>query len=802
MSIQTQTVIGKGQAAPTRIQRIKSDYNKAAPSICIERAVCFTRSHQETGGQALIVRRAKAFREACEQIPVTIYPDELLVGNRGTERRSGCINPEVSWRWVEEEMDRFEIREQDPYRITAQQKEVLRKQVFPYWKGQSLEEAYLARLPEETARVVVDTGVVDNDSKWRAYVGENTPDYEDVIFRKGFAGIMAEAKSYLGAIEPIGAEEIEKIHFYQAVIITSAALIRLGERCAEKAEELAEVEPDPERKKELLQISENCRWVPANPPRTFWEAMQMVWLVQVGRVISENAVAFNLGRFDQYMYPYYERDLQRGILTPEQAQELIECLWIKLSEWVWAISSNTARFFAGYCAFQNLTVGGRKRDGTDGTNDLSYMCLHATANVRTHQPGLSVRIHPDCPEEFLLEVCRLIRLGTGFPAVHNDRTGAAMLLAAGLSPADARDWNNCGCVVPHFRKVGEWTAAANVNLASALEFALNDGRGRLDTEQRGLKTGDPASFGTFEQFKEAYYAQLAYLIKQAVIATVIAQDLHAELAPRPFLSTLVDGCLEKGKDLARGGAFYNVGPVLTGIGVADVANSFAVIQRLVFEGKVVTLKELCEALDHNWQGHERIRAMAMKCPKYGNDDDYVDRFAVEITNLYHQEIRKYRDWCGQPFNSAFMGISNYIPAGAVVGATPDGRLAGTPLTEGCSPHCGTDVTSPTAAMKSVAKISHESHSGGTLLNIKLSPDALKTDKDLRNLAAMIRGYFELGAFHVQFNVISPELLRDAQEHPDNHQDLLVRVAGYSTRFVTLSREVQDAIIARTTYEAL
>ena len=802
MIMQEPTTIVKAPDAPTRVQRIKSDYNRADPSICVERAVCFTRSHQESGGEPLILRRAKAFQKACEEIPVILFPGELLVGTPGKERRSGCINPEVSWRWVEEELDRFEVREQDPYRISPQQKEVLRNEIFPYWRGQSLEEAYLSRLPEETARVAVDTGIVDNDLKWRAYVGEITPDYEDVIFKKGFAGIREEAKSYLSEVEPISPENIQRIHFYQSAVITSTALVRLGERYAVKAEELAEVEPDPQRKKELLQIAENCRWVPANPPRTFWEAMQMVWFVQVGRVIAENAVALNLGRFDQCMYPYYKGDLQRGILTPEQAQELIECLWIKLSEWVWAISANTARYFAGYCAFQNLTVGGRKRDGTDGTNDLSYMCLRATANVRTHQPGLSVRIHPDCPEEFLLEVCRLIRLGTGFPAVHNDRIGTAMLLAAGLSPTDARDWNNCGCVVPHFRKVGEWTAAANINLASALEFALNDGRGRLDNEQRGLKTGDPASFETFERFKEAYYAQLTYLIKQAVIATVIAQDVHAELAPRPFLSTLVDGCMEKGRDLSRGGAFYNVGPVLTGIGVADAANSFAMIKKLVFEEKAVTLGELCEALDHNWQGHEGIRAMALKCPKYGNDDDDVDPFAVEITDFYHQEIRKYKDWCGQPFNSAFMGISNYIPAGAAVGATPDGRLAGTPLTEGCSPHCGTDVTSPTAAMKSVAKINHESHSGGTLLNIKLSPDALKTDKDLRNLAAMIRGYFELGAFHVQFNVISPETLRDAQQHPEHYQDLLVRVAGYSTRFVTLSREVQNAIIARTTYAAL
>lgn len=802
MVMHAQTTIRQAHDAPTRIQRIKSEYNKAVPSICTERAVLYTRSHQETGGDPLILRRAKAFKKACEHVPVIVFRDELLVGTPGRERRSGSINPEVSWKWVEEEMDRFDVREQDPYRITSQQKKVLRNDVFPYWRGQSLEEAYLSRLPEETARVTVDTGVVDNDSKWRAYVGEITPDYQDVIFEKGFAGIKEEAESRLRALEPISPENIAKIDFYRSAVITSEAIIRLGQRYAEETSRLAEVESDPERRKELLQISQNCSRVPADPPTSFWEALQMVWFVQVGRVIAENAVALNLGRFDQYMYPYYERDLAQGIITPERAQELIECLWIKLSEWVWAISSNTARFFAGYCAFQNLTVGGRKRDGTDATNDISYMCLRATAKARTHQPGLSVRIHPDCPEEFLLEVCRLIRLGTGFPAVHNDRTGVAMLLAAGLSPEDARDWNNCGCVVPHFRKVGEWTSAANINLASALEFALNDGRGRLDNKRMGLSTGDPALFETFEQFRDAYYVQLSYLIKQAVIATVIAQHVHAELAPRPFLSTLVDGCMAKGTDLSRGGAYYNVGPVLTGIGVADTANSFAVIEKLVFKDRAITLPELCDALDHNWQGYDEIRSMVLRCPKYGNDDDHVDRFAVEVTNFYHHETRKYRDWCGQPFNSAFMGISNYLPAGAVVGATPDGRFAGTPLTEGCSPHAGTDVTSPTAAMKSVAKINHESHSGGTLLNIKFSPDALKTDKDLGNLAAMIRGYFELGAFHVQFNVISPETLRQAQENPENYQDLLVRVAGYSTRFVTLSKEVQDAIIARTTYESL
>ncbi|MFZ5633850.1 MAG: glycyl radical protein [Bacillota bacterium] len=794
-------MIGQTQASE-RISRLKSAVNMAFPSICIERARAFTESHKKTEGEPVIVRRAKAFKEVCQTIPVIIFDDELIVGTSGQYRRSGAIFPELSWKWIAEEMDGFATRKQDPYQISPEYKEILLSEIFPYWQGKSLEEAFLARLPAETAKLLVDTGIIDNDMKWRNGVGEVTPDYEDIIFKKGFYGIKQEAEEYLVNLEPLTPENLEKIYFYQAVIETCDGIIILGRRYAEKAAEMAATEVSGTRRRELLKISDICRWVPGNPPRSFWEALQMIWFVQIGCILSENPLALNLGRFDQYTFPYYRADLEKGEITPDQAQELIECLWIKLSEWIWTVSKNTANYFAGYNSFQNLTAGGRKRNGSDATNDVSYMCLQATANARTHQPGLSVRIHPDCPEEFLLEVCRLVRLGTGFPAVHNDRVGTAMLLAAGLSPEDARDWNNCGCVVPHCRKNGEWTAAANVNLAAALEYALNDGKSRLNGRQMGLNTGNPAVFGSFEEVKEAYYQQLRYLIKHAVIGTVIAQQIHAESVPRPFLSTLVEGCLEKGKDLSKGGAKYTVGSVVTGIGVADVANSFAVLKKLVFEENKITLEELCRAMDNNWEGAEEIRQMALACPKYGNDDDYVDDFATELTDFFHRELRKYTDWWGKPFNSAFMGISNYIPTGMVLGATPDGRLAGTPLTEGCSPHAGTDMTSPTAAMKSVAKINHESHSGGTLLNIKFSPQALETGRSLHNLASLIRSYFEMGAFHVQFNVISPEVLRDAQAHPKNHQDLLVRVAGYSTRFVTLSREVQDAIIARTTYQAV
>ena len=791
----------EGLPTPTaRVRRLREAWKAAEPSLCIERAALYTASCREHPGEAAAIRSARAFKAVCSALPATIFPDELIVGNPGAERRSGSPDPELSWKWIEAELDDFPTRTQDPYRVTDDQKRRLREEIFPYWQGRSLEEAYLARLPRETAWVTVDTGVVDNDSKWRAYVGENTPDFQDIVFVKGFQGILAEARGRLTQLQPLDQAQLGRIAFYQAAILSCEGILTLGTRYADEALRQAAQEPDPVRKAELAAIVDTCRRVPALPPRTFREALQMVWFVQVGRVLSENAVALNLGRLDQYLFPFYQADVAAGRLTPAAAQELLDCLWIKLSEWVWAVSSNTARFFAGYCAFQNLTVGGRRPDGTDGTNPLTYMCLRAAAEVRTHQPNLSVRISPDCPEDFLRSVCRLARCGMGFPAIHSDRAGTAMLLAAGLAPEDARDWSNCGCVVPHSRKVNEWTSAANINLGSALEFALNDGKGRLDRRRLGLPTGDPAAFRSFEDVKRAFFAQLAYLVKQASIATVVAQQVHAEMAPRPFLSLLVEGCMEKGQDLSQGGAKYNVGAVLTGIGLADAANALEAVRTLVFETGIVSMAGLCEALDKDWEGFEDLRALALRCSKYGNDDERVDRLAVEISDVYHREIHARRDWFGSPFNSAFMGISNYVPAGSVVGATPDGRRAGSPLTEGCAAHAGTDSESPTALVRSAAKINHESHSGGTLLNLKFTPGALKTSRDLANMGALIRAYFELGAFHVQFNVISADILQAAQANPEEHQDLLVRVAGYSARFVTLSREVQDAIIARTAYE--
>lgn len=784
-----------------RIERLRQNYINSKPSICYERARIFTKSHKRTEGQPIAIRRAQAFYDFCNEFDVEIFEDELIIGTAGKFRRTGILTPEYSWQWVDAEMDSFDKRPQDPYVMTDEQRAYVRQNIFPYWKGKSLEEYFLAQIPEDSARIVVDTGIIDNDSKWRQAVGEITPDYQDILFVKGFSGIRAEAQAHLKDLDNSRASDLDKRIFYRSVVLICDGIMRFAEKYAQKARELAQDVPDTERGEELLKIARVCERVPAHPPRSFHEAVQFVWFTQLGGIISENPLALNPGRFDQYMYPYFKADIDSGALTDKGAQELVESLWLKFSEWVWTISSNTAGFFAGYNQFQNLTVGGRTREGCDATNELSYICLRATDSVLTHQPGLSVRIHSDCPQEFLDAVSDLVSKGSGFPAIHNDQAGTQMLLQAGYEPEDARDWNNCGCVVPHFRKTGEWTSAVNVNFAAGLEYTLNEGKSRLTGELMGLPAKPVRQYETYDEVRDAFFDQLVNLVRHSVITSLVAQRLHTEMVPRPFLSACVEDCLEKGLDLSRGGAHYNVGPVLTGIGLAVVANSLAVIKKLVFEDKATTLAELDNAMNADWEGYDKLRRLAQRAPKYGNDNDYVDRIAVEISNFYYRVTRAHKDIFGSPFNSAFMGISNYIPTGRVIGATPCGRKARQPLTEGVSPFAGSDVESPLAAMRSSAKVNHDVHTGGTLLNLRLNGDLVATDRGKRNLGAMIRAYFSLGAFHVQFNTVSTEVLRKAQAEPEQHKDLLVRVAGYSTQFVNLSPEMQEAIIIRTAHNS-
>lgn len=780
-----------------RIEKIRQNYVHSKPQISCERAAIWTQSYRKTEGKPACIRSAQAFYDCCAQLGVHIFEGELIVGAIGEYRKCGILTPEFSWQWVDREMDHFADRPQDPYIITDEQRKFVREKIFPYWKGRSLEEAFLARLPAETRKIGVDTGVIDSDSKWRQAVGEVTPDYQDVLFKKGFGGIIKEAEAYLEALDETRPEDEEKREFYQSVLLTSKGIICYANRYAQEAERLAGQEADTIRAAELRTIAANCRRVPEKPPRSFYEAMQFLWFVQIGGILSENPLSLNPGRFDQYMDPYYEKDIAAGAITPGFAQELVDALWLKYSEWVWTISANTADYFAGYNQFQNLTVGGKTRDGRDGTNPVTFMAMKATEECKTHQPGLSVRVQADCPKEFIDAVTHLVSTGTGFPAIHSDSVGYQMLLNAGYAPEDARDWNNCGCVVPHNRKTGEWTAAVNMNFGSALEYALNQGISLMTGQKMGLDEKSAAEMTSFAEVKNAFYRQFDNLCRHSVILTVEAQRLHREMVPRPFLSSCNEHCLKIGKDLSRGGAQYNIGPVITGIGLAVVANSLEAIKKLVFVEHRCNMATLAKALQANWNGYEELRAAAKAAPKYGNDDDSVDSIAREIANHFYDEIHQYHDIFGSPFLTAFMGISNYIPMGRVLGATPDGRCAGEPSSEGVSPYVGTDVSTPLAAMRSAAKLNQDIHSGGTLLNLRLDPNLIETKRGQANLGAMIQALFAMGAFHVQFNCVSSKVLRAAQRNPDNYRDLLVRVAGYSTQFVNLSRSMQDAIIART-----
>lgn len=783
-----------------RIEKIRQNYINTKPSISYERARIWTESFKRTEGQPAQIRTAQAFYDTCNELCVNIFEGELIVGASGEYRKCGILTPEFAWKWVDDEMDNFPSRPQDPYEMTDEQRAYIRENIFPYWKGKSVEDAFLARTSAETKKIGVDTGFVDTDSKWRNGIGEMSPDYVDQLFPKGFGGIKKEAEGYMAELNEAIPEEKDKLIFYRSIVLVCDGIVRLANRYAEKAREMAAEEKDEARKAELLEIAATCEAVPENPPKSFREAIQFTWFVQLGGIISENPLALNPGRFDQYIYPYYKADLDAGKIDYDTALELVECLWLKYSEWAWTISANTADFFAGYTNFENLTVGGTTKDGGDGTNDISYMAIQATKETKCHQPTLSCRISADCPPAFMEAVTDLVSTGSGFPAIHSDRTGYEMLRNLGYEPEDARDWNNCGCVVPHSRKTFEWTSSCNISFAAALEFALNEGKSRLTGEQVALLEKDPKTFTSYEEIESALFRQFSYMVKHGVISLLTAQKIHKEQAPRPFLSACNEYCVKNGKDLVDGGAKYNIGPVFTGVGLSVTANSLAVIKKLVFEEKSVTLSELIDALNNNWEGYEALRAKAQAVPKYGNDDDYVDSIAKKLADYFYHDVTAYKDIYGHHFVTAFMGISNYLPTGKVLGATPDGRRAKDPINEGVSPYTGTDTSTCLAALRSSAKLNHDIHSGGTLLNLRLNHDLVATKRGRANLGAMLQSYFALGAFHVQFNTISNEVLKDAQVHPENYRDLLVRVAGYSTQFVNLSKSMQDSIMARNAHE--
>ena len=674
-------------------------------------------------------------------------------------------------------------------------------------------------------------------------VGHVTVKYWEVL-ETGFEGIMEKAQKELDGCSVGDGNYARKSHFLEAVILRCKAVIDYAGRYAKLAQEMAAQTSDPVRKQELFVIAENCSRVPAKGAQNFYEACQSFWFVQQLLQMESSGHSISPGRFDQYMYPYYKKDMEAGTITREFAQELMDCIWVKLNDLNKCRDAASAEGFAGYSLFQNLIAGGQNKEGEDVTNDLSVMCIQASMHVHLPAPSLSVRVWNGSPHEFLIKAAELTRTGIGLPAYYNDEVIIPALQNRGLSLEDAREYNIIGCVEP--QKAGKtegWHDAAFFNMCRPLELVFSNGMDK--GEMVGIPTGDVTQMKTFDEFFDAYKKQMEYCISLLVNADNAIDVAHAERCPLPFLSCMIDDCLKEGKSVQEGGAVYNfTGP--QGFGIANMADGLFAIRKLVYEDKKVSMKELKEALAWNYdkgldaqsagdmtemimkamqkagrnvdastaegllktfmgmkpgeqktQRFKEIHDMIDEVPKFGNDIPEVDYFAREVAYTYSKPLQKYNNPRGGKFQAGLYPVSANVPLGGQTGATPDGRYAHTPVADGVSPSAGKDVKGPTAAATSVSRLDHFIVSNGTLFNQKFHPSALSGREGLEKFVALIRGYFDQKGMHMQFNVVDRQTLLDAQEHPEKYKHLVVRVAGYSALFTTLSRSLQDDIIRRT-----
>jgi formate C-acetyltransferase len=778
-----------------RAEKLKQRLLASEPTLTAERAIIASEAYEKYQDDPVIVRRAKVFREVVQKIKVDILPDEIIVGHQAGGIRKVALFPEYSSDWLEKELDRFELRTGDRYLISDEDKAVL-KELLPKWHGKTLKDRAIKMIPKECIDAL-EAKVFVNPGDLQSGIGHIIVDYAKCL-SKGIKGIVEEIRQQKQKLDLSEPNDFNKLTFLQAAEIACEAAIIFAHRYAEKAEELAIKEANPERATELQKIAEICRNVPENGARSFREAIQSFWFIHLLIHIESNGFSISPGRFDQYMYPYLKADIEQGAISLEEAQELLDCLWVKFNEVLKVRDEFTSLQAGGYPMYQNLVVGGQDSNGIDATNELSYMCMQAEANMKLPQPSFSIRYHANTPEEFLLKACEVVRLGTGKPAMYNDIAEIPSLLNRGVNIYDARDYGIVGCVeqsVPGKTYGGH--GASKLNLAKVLEITLHNGVDPVTNKQLGLQTGEASSFHSFEELMNAYKTQVKYFVKLMVIMEHALTKVHADLAPVPFVSSLVDDCIEKGKDLMEGGAHYNfIGP--EGIGVATTADSLAAIKKLVFEEGKLSLNQIVEMLKVNFDGYENIRQMLInRAPKYGNDDDYVDLLAREVAGTYCREVEKYKTLRGGVFSPGMYPATAHVPMGMAVGATPDGRFAGTPLNDGVSPCQGRDILGPTASMKSVAKIDHVLVSNGTLLNMKFNPTSLQGNRSIDKFMSLIKSYFNLGGMHVQFNVISADTLRKAQSEPEKYRDLVVRVAGYSAFFTGLDKSIQDEIISRT-----
>lgn len=789
----------QADALPERLRLLKNAYLKVKPSISTGRALAYTEVMRQFPHLPKALLRAKGFRLACETAPMLVQDNELIVGHPCGKPRTGAFSPDTAWKWVRDELETIGSRQQDPYHIDENDKRIMREQLFPFWQGKSVAEACEEKLREAGVwEFGAEACVSDLTYHVASGGGDTSPGYDILLFSKGILGLKAEAEAFLAALSPDVPEYSEKRIFYQAALEVCEGVLAYSRRLSQHADTLAQRETNPKRKAELETIAAVNARVPAHPPQTLQEALQAVWTIQSLFLLEENQCSTSLGRLDQYVLPCFARDMAENGLTYEQAFELVGCFIIKCSEMIWYTPEATATYFAGYMPFINMCVGGVKREGGDGTNDLTYVIMDAVEKVKMYQPSLACRIHNQSPSQYIEKVLDVIHAGAGMPACHFDDAHIKMMLRKGFDFDDARDYCLMGCVEPQKSgRIHQWTVGGFTQWPITIELALHRGVLPSHGSMQGVDTGPLEDMHSYEQFEAAVKKQLDHIVTMTAKGSVIIQKVVRDMAPTPYMSLFVDGCMQSGKDVLAGGAVLYEGPGTIFAGLATYADSMAAVKKLVFDEKKYSLAEIKAALDANWQGFEKIRKDCLNAPKYGNDIDHVDHIATDIVDYTERAFNNHKSLYARHIHGTLSQSFN-TPLGGMVGATPDGRQAKAPLSDAMSPAQGADTKGPTAIIKSVSKINVESMSLGMAHNFKLAPKALESSQGRAAWAALLRTSSILGNAQMQFNCVDRATLLAAQENPERHRDLIVRVAGYSAFFVELCKEVQDEIISRTT----
>lgn len=761
-----------------RTQRLKDRLFANPREISLERALLYTASHKQTEGEPVMIRRAKATAWVLDHVQISIRDDELIAGNRTIKPRAGIMSPEMDPYWLLKELDQFPTRPQDRFTISEEDKRIYREELFPYWENRSMKDFINSQMTDEV-KAAVSTQIfsVNQTDKGQGHIIIDYPR----LLENGLAALVAELKA-LNKQHPQNS-------FYQAVQILLEASQRHILRYAALADDMAAGCIDGQRRKELETIAEISRHNALHRPEDFWQACQLFWYMNIILQYESNASSISLGRFDQYMLPYYQASLNRG-QDPQFLQELLESLWVKCNDIVLLRSTSSARYFAGFPTGYTALLGGLTETGRSAVNILSFLSLDAYQNVRLPQPNLGVRVNELIDRPFLRKTAETIRLGTGIPQIFNDEVVIPAFLNRGVSLEDARDYSVVGCVelsIPG-RTYGLHDIAM-FNLLKVMEIVM------LENESNPDITWD----GLINQIRD----KIRYYIKLMVEGSNICDIGHRDWAPVPLLSSFIEDCVQHGQDITEGGARYNFSGV-QGIGIANLSDSLHALKGMVFEQKRLSFAELIAVLKANFQTPEgeKIRARLInRFEKYGNDIDEVDNISADLLRFYCKEVERYQNPRGGHFTPGSYTVSAHVPLGSVVGATPDGRLAGEQLADGgLSPMLGQDVQGPTAVLKSVSKLDNFLLSNGTLLNVKFTPATLAGDSGLNKLADFLQAFTKLKLQHIQFNVVNADTLREAQQRPQDFAGLVVRVAGYSAFFVELSQEIQDDIIRRTAHQ--